>query len=138
MRNAFLTALAAGGLLVGCGGEPEAPLVAPAPQAQSLDITQPAAPAVTAPESVAPPAAAAATELTDSEPLGGKGRPLTEQEVMLINYGVSMFKEEKGRFPATLQEAVTTRHITRLPQLPTGEKFVYDATTGSVKVEMTN
>jgi len=131
-------ALATGALLVGCGGEPEAPVIPPAPQAQSVDISQSAAPVVAVPDSVAPPAAAVATELTDSEPLGGKGRPLTEQEVMLINYGVSMFKEEKGRFPATLQEAVTTRHITRLPQLPTGEKFVYDASTGSVKVETTN
>lgn len=137
MRNILLTTLATG-LLAGCGGEPEAPVAAPAPQVQSVDITQPTEAVAAAPATGAPPAAAATTELSESEPLGGKGRPLTEQEVMLISYGVSMFREEKGRFPANLQEAVTTRHIMRLPQLPAGEKFAYDPQTGSVKVEATN
>ena len=140
MRNTLLITIATGGLLVGCGGEPVAPVTAPtpAPTVQSVDITQPVAPPTTTTAPEAAPVAAAAITLTESEPLGGKGRPLTEEEVMLINYGVTMFHDEKGRFPANLQEAVASRHIMRLPQLPAGEKFVYDSQTGSVKVENTN
>lgn len=137
MRYVLPATLALAGLLAGCGGEPETPVTIPAPQAQTVDITQstPAtAPAPEATTAVAP----AQTQVSESEPLGGKGRPLTPEEVMLINYGVSMFKEEKGRFPANLQEAVVSRHIMRLPQLPAGEKFVYDSQNGSVKVESAN
>ncbi len=140
MKNTLLMTLAAGGLLVGCGGEPESPANTPAaaPAVQSVDISQPVAPPTTPDAPLAAQVEAAPIELSESEPLGGKGRPLTEEEMMLINYGVSMFRDEKGRYPANLQEAVATRHILRLPQLPAGEKFVYDSQTGSVKVENTN
>jgi len=140
MKNTLLITMAAGGLLVGCGGEPESPVAtpAPAPEVQSVDISQPTAPPVATDAPSATQVEAAPIELTESDPLGGKGRPLTEEEMMLINYGVTMFHDEKGRYPANLQEAVASRHILRLPQLPTGEKFVYDSQTGSVKVENTN
>jgi hypothetical protein len=139
MKNTLLITIAAGGLLVGCGGEPAAPETAPTPtsEVQSVDITQPVAPPATAAPEVTQTEATPIT-LSESDPLGGKGRPLTEEEVMLINYGVTMFHDEKGRYPANLQEAVATRYILRLPQLPAGEKFVYDSQTGSVKVENTN
>lgn len=132
-------------LVSGCGkNDSEAlPPAAPTP-AKSVDIS--AAPgettaaqtaAVPPPGETAAPAAQPA-QLSEDEPLGGKGRPLTEQEVMLLNYGISMFKEEKGRFPATLQEAVASHHITRLPELPAGQKLDYNPQNGSVKVGTIN
>ncbi|HEY1173988.1 MAG TPA: hypothetical protein VGH19_21665 [Verrucomicrobiae bacterium] len=140
MRNTLFSALALAGLMTGCGGEPETTVSAPPPaeQPQALDISQSVAapaPEAATPATAAPPAQA---QLTESEPLGGKGRPLTQEEVMLLSYGISMFKEEKGRFPATLEEAVASRHIIRLPQLPPGEKLAYDSSNGSVKVTNTN
>ncbi len=140
MRKTLLMTLAAGGLLVGCGGESESPVATPtpAPEVQSVDISQPVTPPTTAAAPEPAQVEAAPIELSESDPLGGKGRPLTEEEMMLINYGVTMFRDEKGRYPANLQEAVASRHIIRLPQLPAGEKFVYNSQTGSVKVENTN
>jgi hypothetical protein len=144
MKLHLLPALALAGLLTGCGAGSDDSTVTPAPtpqpQAQALDVSQNAT-VTPPPGDMAPPpvnTVAPATQLTESEPLGGKGRPLTQEEVMLLNYGISMFKEEKGRFPADLQEAVASRHITRLPQLPPGEKFAYNAQNGTVKVETTN
>ena len=143
MKKTLFSALAAAGLLVGCGGEPENSSAVPAPAApaQPLDISANTTATAPPPDAAAPPAnttPAPALQVTESEPLGGKGRPLTQEEVMLMNYGISMFKEEKGRFPATLEEAVSSRHISRLPQLPAGEKFAYNPQTGSVKVETAN
>lgn len=131
-------------VLMGCGKE-EDPVVVPpppAPAAAQVGGSSPAMEAPSAPVATPPPEAQAATALMpaqaaplkDDDLLGGNGRPLTEEEKMLINYGVSMFKEEKGRFPANLQEAVASRHITRLPKLPAGEEFNYDAQTGQVTV----
>jgi len=130
--------------LVGCGKE-EDPVVAPPPTAPAAAqvgggipaMEAPAAPVVAPPPEGQAPAAlmpAQAAPLKDDDLLGGNGRPLTEEEKMLISYGVSMFKEEKGRFPANLQEAVASRHITRLPKLPAGEEFNYDPQTGQVTV----
>lgn len=82
-----------------------------------------------------PEVPAAAVQLTEESPLGGKGRALTEQEIGLLNYGIYMFKEEKGRYPSSLQEAVTARYIARLPELPSGQSYQYDATSGQVKIE---
>ncbi len=146
MRNQLkqLTLAAACGLLlVGCSQEQESESlpVAPAPQAPMDVSAAPVVPEAVAP--VAPPpgsgtAAAVIAEpapLTDSDLLGGSGRPLTEEEKMLLNYGIDMFKSEKGRFPANLQEAVASRHITRLPKLPSNEQLNYDPLTGKVTVE---
>ncbi len=143
MKRILFSGLAAAGLLSGCGGEPDnAPAVpAPAPSAQPLDISLNqalSAPPETAAAPASATAAAPVAQLTESEPLGGQGRPLTQEEVMLLNYGISMFKEEKGRYPTDLQEAVASRHIARLPKLPAGEKFTYNAQNGTVKVESTN
>jgi len=131
-------------LLVGCGKEEDSVGTLPpvAPLATQVDIGGAApntvpAPVVApptdggqlAPAAINPPAA-----MNDGDLLGGNGRPLTEEEKMLISYGVSMFKDEKGRYPANLQEAVASRHVTRLPKLPAGEEFNYDPQTGQVTV----
>ncbi len=142
IRNLSLgLALGAGLIFSSCGGGKTDDVVAPPPPpSQGVDLG--AAPVATAPEATtAPPggATAAATimpapELKDSDILGGNGRPLTDEEKMLLNYGVDMFKEEKGRFPANLQEAVASRHITRLPKLPADEQMNYDPQTGRVTI----
>jgi hypothetical protein len=144
MRNQlkqFTLAAACGLLLVGCSQEPESLPTAPAPQAP-LDVTAaPVVPEAVAP--VAPPpgsgttpvAIAAPAPLTESDLLGGSGRPLTDEEKMLLNYGIDMFKNDKGYYPKTLAEAVASRHITRLPKLPTDEQLNYDPLTGKVTVE---
>ncbi len=141
-------ALGAGLLVAGCGGDDDKSdgLAVPPPAAPAVSVSGTAggseAP-VAAPSAQVPPpdgqAAAAlmpteAAPLKDDDLLGGNGRPLTEEEKMLINYGVSMFNDEKGRYPVNLQEAVASRHITRLPKLPPGEEFNYDPQTGQVTV----
>lgn len=83
---------------------------------------------------LAAPADAAPVKVAEDDLLGGNGRPLTEQEKILLNYGVSMFQQEKGRLPVSLEEAVAARYITRLPKLPDGEEFKYDKETGQVTV----
>lgn len=127
---------------VGCsGGSDQSAELVPAPvqAAPAVDLAQQAAPEVAAtPTPSAPPEKPAEVKLQENDILGGNGRPLTAEELQILNYGLGMFKEEKGRFPATLEEAVATRHILRLPKLPAGEKFVYDSQTGNVKVETTN
>jgi len=150
LRNISLgLALGAGLLVAGCGGgddQGDGLAVPPPPAAPAVSVSGAAGGAeapVAAPAAQVPPpdgqAAAGlmpaeAAPLKDDDLLGGNGRPLTEEEKMLINYGVSMFKDEKGRYPANLQEAVASRHITRLPKLPAGEEFSYDPQTGQVTV----
>ncbi|HEY1174260.1 MAG TPA: hypothetical protein VGH19_23035 [Verrucomicrobiae bacterium] len=134
-----------GAVLTGCGKSEDENVVAPPPAVPAAGGSDVTAAAVTAPPPVAAPVAppdaaqaavvpGAAAPTNDSDLLGGSGRPLTEEEKMLLNYGIDMFKTEKGHYPATLQEAVASRHITRLPKLPEGEQLNYDAQTGKVTV----
>lgn len=111
------------------------PSLAPPPPPSGNVASNVAAPAsVVVPGADTAAAQAQAGAASDDEPLGGKGRPLTEQEKSLLNYGIYMFKEEKGRYPKDLNEAVATRYIRRLPQLPAGESLKYDASSGTVTV----
>ena len=89
----------------------------------SAAAMQPTERAVGGPQNIAPGAA-----------LGGTGRPLTEEEINMLNYGISQFKDAKGRAPKDLKELVASRYIPRLPTLPEGEKYEYDAQTGFLQV----
>ncbi len=132
--------------VIGCGGGKTDEEAAPPPPPVSPGVDLGAAPATptAAPGSEAAPppsgtapaamAAAAAPQLKEDDVLGGNGRPLTDEEKMLLNYGVDMFKEEKGRYPANLQEAVASRHITRVPKVPEDEQINYDPQTGRVTI----
>ncbi|MEW6304243.1 MAG: hypothetical protein AB1705_12270 [Verrucomicrobiota bacterium] len=128
---------------VGCGSKeqpaPAAP-AAPAPAAKPLALPEVGAPepAPTAETAVATAQEAAPVEIPADAPLGGDGRPLTQDEVNLLNYGIYMYKEEKGQLPPSLEEAVKARYIARLPKLPQGERFDYDPKTGLVKVQKVN
>lgn len=139
--------LGAGLTLIGCGGDKADEVAAPPPppSSQGVDLgAAPVAPTVTPGSEATPPPAsgvapagittAPAPQLKEDDVLGGNGRPLTDEEKMLLNYGVDMFKEEKGRYPANLQEAVASRHITRVPKLPPDEQMNYDPQTGRVTI----
>ena len=70
----------------------------------------------------------------EQTPLEGKGRKLTPDEMSLLSYGLDQFKERYNRYPRDLAEAVKTGFIRKLPQLPPGETFQYDAKTSQIKV----
>ena len=148
MKTSILFSLAfACVLAAGCGKEsPQSS--APSPQAPSQeraesDVT-PAPPSVTGEMAPPPPGANTAAAPTaeaippntikDSDPLGGNKRPLTKEEIELLNYGIYMFNQEKGRFPVSIEEAVTHRYILRKPILPDGERLDYNPQNGAIKV----
>lgn len=155
MRTSALAIAVA--MLIAAGCSRPAHPAAPPPSAPTPSAANPAMPSLTptTPAEAAPSAATntvpsppppgadtaaadAQANVTGDGPLEGKGRPLTPDEVSLLNYGVSMFKEEKGRFPRDLNEAVAAHYIRRLPQLPTGEHFQYDPGNGMIKVVKSN
>jgi len=47
---------------------------------------------------------------------------------------IEQFQVEKGRFPKDLNELVTEKYISKVPDAPYGFKLDYDPTTGTVKV----
>ncbi len=149
----IVSLLAAVAAMVGCDKETkksEAPPKVPKPAKVSppADAVAPVAPAAAEPAVEAPAAETVAAPMSSgpmpppqakqvdpaSVALEGKGRKLTAEEVSLLSYGIEMFKESKGRYPRDLTEAVATRFIRALPQLPVGEKFDYDSKTGAIKV----
>lgn len=115
-----------------CSKHSEQPSSNATPQSlPKLPAVEAASPADASP---APPAPQEPAKLSETEPLGGKGRPLTDQEINLMNYGISMFKQEKGRYPATLEEAVKSGQVAAIPELPANQKLDYDPKSGVVKV----
>lgn len=137
--------LALGLVLAGCGKDAGDTGTLPPPAATKQAQADVSVTAATAPPTAAavPPPVAGQTAVTpagpeqppnDSDILGGNGRPLTEQEKIVLNYGLDMFKNEKGRYPKDLAEAVASKHITRLPKMAPNEQLNYDPTTGKVTV----
>lgn len=51
-----------------------------------------------------------------------------------LNQAVQLFQASEGRLPKDLNELVTEKYLTRLPDAPYGMKIVYDGSTGQVKV----
>jgi len=56
-------------------------------------------------------------------------------EAVSLNQAVQQFGVDHGRNPKDLNELVEQKYIPKLPQPPYGTKFVYDAATGTVKIE---
>ena len=56
-------------------------------------------------------------------------------DTVSLNQAVQQFGVDHGRNPKDLNELVEQKYIPKLPQPPYGTKFVYDANTGTVKVE---
>ncbi|HSH96450.1 MAG TPA: hypothetical protein VK968_20040 [Roseimicrobium sp.] len=139
MKSTSIALFAVVAVLVSACGKKEAhkqTATTPAPSVAARPIsldTTPAEPVAT-PAVPAPTEVATAPTLAESENLGGKGRPLTDQEKMLLNYGIGMFKQEKGRYPSNIDEAVKAGFIARVPELPAGQKLLYDAEKGIVTI----
>jgi hypothetical protein len=56
-------------------------------------------------------------------------------DTVSLNQAIQQFEVDKGRNPKDLNELVEQKYIPKLPQPPYGTKLVYDANTGTVKVE---
>lgn len=50
-----------------------------------------------------------------------------------VQQAIQMFAASEGRYPANLNELVTEKYLPRLPELPTGLAYQYDAKTGQVQ-----
>jgi hypothetical protein len=125
--NTLLPLAIAAGLLAGCGEK-------------SADTAQPTnAPAST-------PAAA-----TTNAPASGGGlltapvdylaavskaqqSAVKTVDVASLNQAIQTFNVEEGRYPKSLDELVEKKIIGKLPAVPYGMKYVYDASSGQVKV----
>ena len=55
-------------------------------------------------------------------------------ETVSLNQAIQHFSVTEGRYPKDLDELVTEKYLTRLPDPPYGMKIVYDAKTGQVNV----
>src|SRR5215468_13285 len=56
-------------------------------------------------------------------------------DTVSLNQAIQQFGVDHGRNPKDLNELVEQKYIPKLPQPPYGTKFVYDAGTGTVKIE---
>jgi len=55
-------------------------------------------------------------------------------ETVSLNQAIQQFSVAEGRYPKDLNELVTEKYLTKLPDAPYGMKIVYDAAKGEVKV----
>ena len=55
-------------------------------------------------------------------------------ETVSLNQAVQQFSVAEGRYPKDLNELVTEKYLTKLPEPPYGMKIVYDPAKGEVKV----
>jgi len=97
-----------------------------------------------------PAAAAAPASTTTNAPSGGSVatapvdylQTITRQEqaamktadVSKLNEDTQLFNAQEGRYPKDLNELVEKKYIARLPDLPPGMKFAYDAQKGTVTI----
>lgn len=51
-----------------------------------------------------------------------------------VRQALQMYHAAEGKFPATLQELVSSGYLRSLPQLPPGYKWEYNPQTGEVRV----
>ncbi len=59
-------------------------------------------------------------------------RVIVERDLVSLEEAVQMFKEELGRFPATLEELVSKGFITAIPEEPYGGHYYLDSETKRV------
>jgi len=51
-----------------------------------------------------------------------------------LDSAIKTFAEQENRYPKTLNELVSSGILPKLPAPPSGMRFEYDATTGTVKI----
>jgi hypothetical protein len=54
--------------------------------------------------------------------------------VATLKPAIDQFQVDKGRYPKDLNELVTEKYISKVPEAPYGMKVDYDPATGAVKV----
>lgn len=55
-------------------------------------------------------------------------------DISSLKPAIDQFFVDKGRYPSDLNELITEKYITKVPQAPYGMKIDYDAATGKVQV----
>lgn len=55
-------------------------------------------------------------------------------DMATLKPAIDQFQVDKGRYPKDLNELVTEKYISKVPEAPYGMKIDYDPTTGAVKV----
>jgi competence protein ComGC len=55
-------------------------------------------------------------------------------DLATLKPAIEQFQVDKGRFPKDLNELVTEKYISKVPEAPYGMKIDYDQTTGTAKV----
>ena len=55
-------------------------------------------------------------------------------DVASLKPAIDQFQVDKGRYPKDLNELVTEKYISKVPEAPYGMKIDYDPATGTVKV----
>lgn len=55
-------------------------------------------------------------------------------DVASLNRAIDQFYVDKSRYPADLNELVTEKYLTKVPDAPYGMKIDYDPATGKVQV----
>jgi hypothetical protein len=117
MKAYFLTGIAAGLLLAGCGKNGSSSH----PQGTN------SAPATNAP-AAAQPAGGYLGALMQADKSAVKSI-----DVSYLNQAVQLFNTQEGRLPKDLNE-LTPNYVAKIPAAPYGYKIVYDATSGLVTV----
>ena len=51
-----------------------------------------------------------------------------------LNQAIQLFNVDKGRYPKDLNELEQEKYIPKIPEVPFGNKLVYDANAGRVSV----
>ena len=67
-----------------------------------------------------------------------KKNTLIKVDTITVDRAVQAFHADRGQNPATLDELVKEGFLPRLPELPSGMKYSYNADTGEVKVVPVN
>jgi hypothetical protein len=118
MKTIFLTLIAAGLLLAGCGQG----------NTQSHSQATNASPTTTNVVNTAKPAGGYLGTLMEADKAAVK-----TIDVSYLNQAIQLFNTQEGRLPKDLNELVPN-YVAKLPAAPYGYKIDYDAANGSVRV----
>lgn len=63
-----------------------------------------------------------------------KNTALTKTDLITVDRAIQSFMADRGKNPESLDELIKEGFLPRLPDLPTGKKYSYNAQTGEVKI----
>lgn len=64
----------------------------------------------------------------------GKNKAVTVVDLASLKQAIQMFNVNEGRYPKDLNELVTAKLISKIPDAPVGKKIAYDSATGEVSM----